>query len=660
MRVDAKAEGIRQSMSWLHIWSGLILGWLLYAIFFTGTLSFFQNEITIWMKPELHQSLTHQSQAQQLQTGLAVLQKQSPDAGSWTVNLPLPRETTIELNVSDHPVTLDSRGGRGGQKTIIDSQTGQEIHPRETRGGMFLYRFHYELYALPNWLARWMVGIATMFMFVAIISGVITHKKIFKEFFTFRPGKGQRSWLDAHNMSAVLALPFYIMITFSGLILFMYSVMPWGISALFPGGRGEFPKAFTAQTQADGVDSPVEKQDVHLSQIIKSNLGHSNTHGHGGEGGRSRQGSGGRDQMGDGDQQSQARGQHEPNGQDTRGGRNDPAADGAWQGQARGQDDEDQNEHGPRQGQDARGGRDDQDGDYWQVQENDAEVTVKKVPLTNMLPIFQYAQSHWKNNRIRSVIINNPNTADSQIVLKAAYADSILERDRVPVLTFNGVTGKLISNNPAQNISVATGVYNTMTNLHEARTAGLYLRWVLFFSGVLGTLMIASGLILWLNKRAAKNSEKKSFGYRLVEILNIAAIIGLPLATAAYFYANRFISATAENRADLEIKTFFAVWCLSLIYSAVRSYRQAWLEQLVVASAAYCLIPVLNLLTGGRPLWSSIYEAQWVVASFDLICLVLGLIFIFAFMKTLKHKGIIRKSKMKQIKNEVNGEVIHG
>ncbi|MDA1172880.1 MAG: PepSY-associated TM helix domain-containing protein, partial [Proteobacteria bacterium] len=54
MRVDQKMEGPRQSMSWLHTWASLILGWLLYAIFVTGTLSFFQNEISTWMKPETH------------------------------------------------------------------------------------------------------------------------------------------------------------------------------------------------------------------------------------------------------------------------------------------------------------------------------------------------------------------------------------------------------------------------------------------------------------------------------------------------------------------------------------------------------------------------------------------------------------------------------
>ncbi len=44
-------EGFRQAMSWLHTWAGLVLGWLLFAIFLTGTLSFFRNELNLWTHP---------------------------------------------------------------------------------------------------------------------------------------------------------------------------------------------------------------------------------------------------------------------------------------------------------------------------------------------------------------------------------------------------------------------------------------------------------------------------------------------------------------------------------------------------------------------------------------------------------------------------------
>ena len=54
MRVDGKPEGLRQSMSWLHTWSGLLVCWILLLVFCAGTASYYRNEITLWMQPELH------------------------------------------------------------------------------------------------------------------------------------------------------------------------------------------------------------------------------------------------------------------------------------------------------------------------------------------------------------------------------------------------------------------------------------------------------------------------------------------------------------------------------------------------------------------------------------------------------------------------------
>src|SRR5690606_21837579 len=55
--------------------------------------------------------------------------------------------------------------------------------------------------------------------------------------FTFRPAKGQRSWLDAHNLISVMALPFFVMITYSGLMFFMFQYMPLGVAGVY--GKGE-------------------------------------------------------------------------------------------------------------------------------------------------------------------------------------------------------------------------------------------------------------------------------------------------------------------------------------------------------------------------------------------------------------------------------------
>ncbi|WP_348629401.1 PepSY-associated TM helix domain-containing protein [Methylobacterium sp. 17Sr1-1] len=73
---------------------------------------------------------------------------------------------------------------------------------RATRGGDFFYRFHFELNLPPLW-GRWIVGICAMVMLVALVSGVVTHRRIFSDFFTLRRDKAaQRGWLDATTSAA--------------------------------------------------------------------------------------------------------------------------------------------------------------------------------------------------------------------------------------------------------------------------------------------------------------------------------------------------------------------------------------------------------------------------------------------------------------------------
>lgn len=577
MRIDAKPEGPRQSMAWLHTWASLILGWLLYAIFLTGTLSFFQNEITVWMKPEFHQSVPPKNQIEQTRVALAYLQQHHPDAGSWAIQLPNSRQNTTTLTIRS--VSEDPRARRGGTRVTIDSATGEVLQARETRGGSFLYRFHFELYGLPRIWARWIVGIATLLMLVAIISGVITHKKIFKDFFTFRPGKGQRSWLDAHNATAVFALPFHIMITFSGLLLLLFTLMPWGVNQIYE-NRGAF------------------LQDQRKSLIQENSIQ-----------------------------------------TDSREGRSESK------------------ERRLRAEKANRGERGEMSAHGESRRSRDEMQVASPAPLTDLTPILATAEKEWKNNPVGTITIIQPNTIKAEIELRALNGVSIAYRNVYPSLAFNGVTGDLEPDQTTLKMpSIANGIYNVFTTLHEARGVDLALRWLLFISGVVGTLMIATGLMLWCVKRAPQQQKQgyKSFGYRVVEVTNIAAIIGLPIACAAYFYANRFIPVDMEMRLNWEIRSFFIVWLLTLLYAMIRSHRQAWLELLLLATAAFTLLPIVNFLTGGQAIWNSILHGQWVIASFDLAMWVLAILFWFSFKKVKNHKGLSpKKAKVALKENQL-------
>src|SRR5690554_4111921 len=45
---------LRQAMTGLHTWGGLLPSWLLFVIIFTGTLACFDKELEHWMRPALH------------------------------------------------------------------------------------------------------------------------------------------------------------------------------------------------------------------------------------------------------------------------------------------------------------------------------------------------------------------------------------------------------------------------------------------------------------------------------------------------------------------------------------------------------------------------------------------------------------------------------
>ncbi|MFJ1255052.1 PepSY-associated TM helix domain-containing protein [Cupriavidus sp. CuC1] len=237
--------GLRQSMAWLHSWSGLLVCWVLVLVFCAGTASYFKDEITLWMKPELHRSAATQvASAKAASRAVAFLQRNAADSPRWFIDLPDERNPVVNVLWMRLPGAPASGigGGRGRfESRTLDPATGTFLQSvRDTRGGEFLYRLHFDLYFMQAIWARWIIGFCAMFMLVAILSGVITHRRIFQDFFTFRPRKGQRSWLDAHNATAVLALPFHLMITYTGLVTLMFMYMPWGIQTAYQGNQQAF------------------------------------------------------------------------------------------------------------------------------------------------------------------------------------------------------------------------------------------------------------------------------------------------------------------------------------------------------------------------------------------------------------------------------------
>lgn len=206
-----------RSMSELHTWGGLIFGWLLFAIFLTGTLSVFQPELTHWMRPEFRASQVLPEEA--LAAADKKLRQTASHADSWNILLPQDRQPVLEVSW---------KKGKTGSEKHLDPLTGAVLKERKTEGGHFFSEFHSELHS--GKVGLWLVTAASLVMLAALVSGIAIRKQVFKEFFLLR---WRRTWLHAHLMTGVFTLPFVLLITYTGLVLTFLQVMPVATQLLY-------------------------------------------------------------------------------------------------------------------------------------------------------------------------------------------------------------------------------------------------------------------------------------------------------------------------------------------------------------------------------------------------------------------------------------------
>ena len=221
----------RDSMQWLHTWAGLCLGTVLFAVFWMGTLSVFDREIDRWMMPATRVAPAGMKSVDALAGQMQPLIGASP---LWLVLFPSDREPVARVGYL--------AGGGGIRYRQADPSTSILLPDAGTWGGTgFIYPFHVNLHIRAWSLGLWIVGLAGMAMLALCVSGVVIHRKIFADFFTFRSDrKARRLVLDLHNVTGVLGLPFHFFITLSGVMIFftVYFSGAWEMS--YRGDRQAF------------------------------------------------------------------------------------------------------------------------------------------------------------------------------------------------------------------------------------------------------------------------------------------------------------------------------------------------------------------------------------------------------------------------------------
>ena len=239
-------NNFRLSMVWLHTWFGLVLGFVLMVVFFFGALSVFDREIDRWAIPATRFAPQPMPSFDKVLLPVFNTMQPSPESiararsrvnGPMATSFPVAtrwgaytthRDPVLGLFAGyELPNAKDPEDKVFGNRTI-DPRNGTSLPDDRLKiGSQFFYPLHYSLHLRWKNIGYWVVGFASLMMLVALVTGVVMHRKIFREFFTFRPKKAtQRSTLDLHNMTGVLALPFHFFFAFTGLVIFAYIYFP--------------------------------------------------------------------------------------------------------------------------------------------------------------------------------------------------------------------------------------------------------------------------------------------------------------------------------------------------------------------------------------------------------------------------------------------------
>jgi len=208
----------------LHTVSGIVLSVLLFVIFFAGSFSFFRDEIVNW---ERNKSVNVSKDLNlNVDYALKVINDTIPLQGRDIAFERHFDERRVSVRISPSKDSLFTEAGKNQHFFYMDYETYQTSGYVDSYSlGEFLYRLHF-LAQIPYPAGYYLSGFSALFLIFVLLTGILIHwKKIFSNFFVFRPGKKLKTaWTDAHTVLGTIGLPFQIVYAVTG-AFFMIKIL---------------------------------------------------------------------------------------------------------------------------------------------------------------------------------------------------------------------------------------------------------------------------------------------------------------------------------------------------------------------------------------------------------------------------------------------------
>lgn len=209
------APGVVRAILKGHSSLGLAFAAALYLICLTGALAVFVAEFTRWENASAPRVATL-----------------APDALPQAYSEALARaggqvdRILMVLPDDDNPLLrVRTEAHAAGQREWLADARGHLVAPLREGWSELLVRLHVNLH-LPRAWGGFLVGLAGVALLSSLISGILAHPRIFRDAFHLRLGGSRRlQEADMHNRIGVWGLPFHLIVSLTGALLGLSTVI---------------------------------------------------------------------------------------------------------------------------------------------------------------------------------------------------------------------------------------------------------------------------------------------------------------------------------------------------------------------------------------------------------------------------------------------------
>lgn len=194
----------------------------------------------------------------------------------------------------------------------------------------------------------------------------------------------------------------------------------------------------------------------------------------------------------------------------------------------------------------------------------------------------------------------------------------------------------LVEKTPNTESSYIDHVKALIYHLHFGDFGGKPVRVIFFVLGIMGCVVIISGILIWLVAREKPNipAYKKKFNFWLANIFMASCLAMLPVTSFTFIMVKIFPDATQSDMYNW----YFYSWLILGLYFIVRRSIALTNRQSLILSAILCLgVPIANGIFGHNWIWQTFQSEAFDILLIDLLFLILSILSVIIYFKIRKH-----------------------